>query len=295
MRKSYGNEELEEGFRIFFKPYLEGYRERVNTLYPDEHADSDIFTYMKPVHLHVLLHDSDTHLLFARDEEDGLTFIDCMAIDEDEFDHISSSSDKLMNKFVYSVSGLNDYLTVFHFSRLGEYAGISFSESNRGTLVGSARKWGVEKADDHYSAYKFSKALERAISPSIELATINTDEVLERVQDPSFQYEFGESAKAYNAGLYLAAASTAGIALENILRLIITKVFGRDKLPSKSYIIDSLLVLDRKKVLPGRLRNEVWAQNGIRNSNAHTNEDPVKKETVETLYRLINELSFFIT
>ena len=157
-------------------------------------------------------------------------------------------------------------------------------------MADRAKEWGVNKADDDYSTYKLSKALEKAISPPIELTTVNTEEILDRVKDPAFRYEFGESAKAYNAGLYLAAASIAGIALENILRLIIVNKMRDNTLPKYSFIRDSVLKLDKENILPGRLRSRVWEKNGIRNSHSHTNEDPVRKETVESLHLIIEDL-----
>lgn len=284
------NGDLKRGFQLFFKPYLEGYRERVNTLYSDEHTTSTVFTYMKPIHLQVLLRDRYTYLLFSKCNEDKLSFIDCTEIIESEFDLLSSKSDKLKNNFIESLVGLNDYIDAFHFARLGEFAGVSFTRSNSENLPASSKKWGVNKADDDYNSYNLGLALEKAFSPSIELTTVNTDEILERIQDPAFQYEFGESAKAYNAGLYLAAASTGGIALENILRLIIVNKMRDNKLPAKSFIRDSVLKLDQENILPGRLRSRVWEKSGIRNSHSHTNEDPVRKETVESLHQIIEDL-----
>lgn len=68
------SEEVKVGLEVFFQPYLEGYRERINNLYPDEHLESDTFVYMQPVHLYVFLRGGDTHLLFAKGESDKLIF-----------------------------------------------------------------------------------------------------------------------------------------------------------------------------------------------------------------------------
>lgn len=287
------NEELRKGISLFLGPYLKSYRERVNALYSEEHANSNIFTYMKPISLYVLLRDKDTHLLFIEGEKDELRFIDCN--ENSNFQQISSRSEKLVKMFITELTGIDDYLAVFPYYNLGEFGSVAFSEANRGNLQKRAERWGANKADSDYDSYGLVKAIEKATTPLTTLSVVDTDEILKNVQDPSFQYEFGESAKAYNAGLYLAAASTAGIALENILRLIIVKKVGKGKLPSQTYIRHSLTVLEKEQILPGRLLNETRAQNWVRNSSSHTNEDPIKKETVDTLFRVIDELSFFVT
>lgn len=293
MTKSRKNEELREGLPLFLEPYLEGYRERVNVLYSHEHANSGVFTYMKSIHLYILLRDSDTHLLFAEDDKDDITLIDCTEADKSVFDQIYSKSDKVEGKYINSLTGLDTHLTVFPFYQLGEHAGVSFSEGNRDFMIASAKKWGFDKADEDYNAYKLGKALEKIISPSAELAAVNTDEILERVKDPAFRYEFGESAKAYNAGLYLAAAATGGIALENLLRILIV-IKTSERLPKETYIKDSLAVLKRNKVLSTRLSSSVSSLRDIRNSNAHTNEDPVRKTTVDHLYATIEDLALLL-
>lgn len=111
-----------------------------------------------------------------------------------------------------------------------------------------------------------------------------------QVGSPSFEYELSESIASHRQGLYLAAAATGGIALENILRVIIKRRLGEKELPSKTYIRDSVSRLDKSSILPGRLKSRVLEKNGIRNSHSHTNEDRVRKETVESLFLVIKDL-----
>lgn len=290
-RKS--SEEVKIGLEVFFQSYLEGYRERVNNLYPDEYSESNSFVYMQPIHLYVFLRGDHTHLLFANGESDKLIFKDCDGIDNNEFDYLSKGPDKLKQQFIQSHLELEDYITVFPFPRLGEWAGVSFTKTNLESLPNSSRNWGIKQADDHYDDYRLVKSLEKALATSSDLNVVNTDDILKRVKDPSFQYEFGESAKAYNAGLYLAAAATGGIALENILRLII-KEKTTYQLPYNTYIKDSLAVLQKDDTLSKRLYTSVESLKNIRNSNAHTNIDPVKNTTVDHLFATIEDLSIIL-
>ena len=132
---------------------------------------------------------------------------------------------------------------------------------------------------------------EKARSEKYELFNLfGLDELIQKIDSPSFEYEIGESIKAYKNNLYLAAGATGGIALENILRLLIIKRFGEKKLPYQTYIKKSVERLDEKRILPGRLRTDVLKYSDVRNANAHTNEDPVRKDTVDTLYRIIFEV-----
>lgn len=211
MAEEYANEVLKASLEVFFNPYLEAYRERVNTLYFDEHKESSSFQYMKPVKLTVLLRGENTHLIFSSDFKDNISFIECSKMESKVFQQLSSSSSKVKDSFIKSISGLEKYLFELHYSQLGEYAGIAFSTGNRGSLSEQSKILGIEEADNHFSGYELEKALEKVITPNTTLTIVNTDEILERVNDSSFQYEFGESAKAYSAGMYLAAAATGGM------------------------------------------------------------------------------------
>ncbi|MEK4425468.1 hypothetical protein [Solibacillus sp. FSL K6-1523] len=63
------------------------------------------------------------------------------------------------------------------------------------------------------------------------------EEIVYKINSPSFEYELGESIKTYKSGLYLAAAATGGITLENILRILIVNRLGTDQLPKNTYIL----------------------------------------------------------
>ena len=284
-------DELKEGIAVFFPIYLEAYREHVHSLYPLEHKECGSFSFMNPIYLFVLLRSHNTHLIFTNgDSIDRVSFIDPADIEVDEFEKLSSSSRKTKKAYIDSIIGEKDCIEDIKISAIVEHGTFAFKSVNREYLLEASKKWGIEKADEHYQTYLFTKALENALNPNTELTVVDTDDILQRVQNHAFQYEFGESAKAYNAGLYLAAASTAGIALENILRLIIVRRMKDNTLPRNSFIRDSVLKLDKENILPGRLRSRVWEKSGIRNSHSHTNEDPVRKETVESLFLIIEDL-----
>ncbi|KOY81541.1 hypothetical protein I6G82_08585 [Lysinibacillus macroides] len=284
-------EELTEGLKTFFPPYLEGYRTRVNELYMEEHKNSDSFYFMNPVKLYILLHEKNTHLLFSENNEDQIVFIDCSHISSEEFSVLKNGPDKLKYRFIKELLDIDEYHVDIPFYNLGKWAGVAFTNDNRGTLVDRSNRWGTHLADSHEKDYRFNKAFRSAIIPSTELEDIDTNVIIQKVNNPTFEYEFGESVKAYNSGLYLAAASTGGIALENILRLLI-QVKAEAKLPQNTYIKDSLAVLRRENILPNRLAASVDSLKAIRNSNAHTNSDPVKKTTLDHLYSVIEDLSY---
>lgn len=285
------NDVLKNGFEIFFKPFLDGYRDRVNSIYSEENEISSCFEFMKPVELHVLLRTTDTYLVFVRGETDKLIFHDCSDIPASEYLCLGDNISKFVKSFLSKNFDINEYLEKTHYYRIGNDSSLIFEQYNIHLLPERSKEWGRNYADNHYHAYELERILIDITKPSTSLLVVDTEEILKRVKDPSFQYEFGESAKAYNNGLYLAAAATAGIALENILRLLIIKHLGSEKLPKQTYIHLSIKVLDEVDVIPGRLRAEVLKHTGVRNANAHTNKDPVRKETVESLFRIIDELS----
>lgn len=288
------NEELIEGLEMFFSPYLGGYRNRVNELYADEYNESnDSFYFMNPVKLHVLLNGKNTYLVFTKNDEDQMVFIDCTDIPHEDFTLLFKGPEKLKNKFLRDEFNLTENLSNFPYTSLGKHAGLIFSKPNHGSLIERSLLWGIKKADTHETNYRFSKAFQEALQPSVKLSDINTDLIVEKVNNPSFEYEFGESVKAYNAEIFLAAATTGGIALENILRILIQRKTNA-QLPKDTYIKDSLAVLKRNHVLSNRLAASVNSLRDIRNSNSHTNNDPVRKTTVDHLYATIEDLAMLL-
>ncbi len=240
------------------------------------------------------MHDKRIHFIFSKNPTDDLVIKDLSELPTHEFRVLESGPEKLKRAFIESNVGLGDYLDEHPHYQSGKSASIVFRKVNNELLPKHSIAWGKAKADWHNNEYDLMNALQEMTKPSKKLENFSVDDIFGRVNDPSFHYEFEESVKAYNAGLYLAAAATGGIAMENILRLIIIKKLGRHKLPSKSYISWSLKVLDEKKILPGRLSGEVSGQISIRNSNSHTNDDPVRKETVDAIYRIINDLTLLL-
>ncbi|MCL1701584.1 hypothetical protein [Lysinibacillus sp. Bpr_S20] len=285
------NDEIKKGYEIIFQPFLESYRDRVNELYLDEYNDQgDTFIYMEPIKLCLLLSEHNSYVVIARSERDE--FITLPPSQENyEF---SQNPEKLKIKFIkeqLQIDSFLDYTQYFAF--LKYIGGDFFKESYHQNLFEEAKSNGISTADSHASQYEYYKSLNALLAPKVALDVIDLEIILSKVNNPSFRYEFEESIKAYNAGLYLAAAATGGIALENILRLLI-QAKTKANLPQNTYIKDSLAVLKREKVLSNRLSASVDSLKAIRNSNAHTNSDPVKKATIDHLYSVIEDLSYLL-
>lgn len=294
MFKGISNEELQKALKILFPVYLNSYREHVTEVYKEEYeeAGNNIFNFMQPVKCIVLMHGNNSYLLFYKNEKDELLFKDCTSIELSDFDVLSERLSKFKKKFIQDTLQLDlDFISSLKLSDFVKYGALGLRSPDLNSISKSS---GIHGADEDYKTYELNKALEQIIIPSSKTEIVDTASVLQKVNDPSFQYEFEESIKAYNAGLYLAAAATGGIALENILRVLIIKNFDKKRLPDKTYIDRSVRVLDEKKILPGRLRADILKSIGVRNANAHTNEDPVRKDTVEALYRIIFDVSILL-
>lgn len=287
------NEEIKKGYEIVFQPFLEGYRNHVNELYLEEYNDrSDSFIYMEPIKLFLLLSEDSSYIIITRSERDELVFIP----PSPENYAFSENPEKLKIKFMkeqLQIDNPLEYTPYYAFLRY--IGGKFFKETNHPKLYEEAKISGISTADSHASQYEYYKSLNMYLSHKVELENIDFENITTKVNDPSFQYEFEESVKAYNAGLYLAAATTGRIALENILRQLIKKELGSQFLPDKTYIWKSVDVLTKNEILSGRLRGQINQQSEIRNTNCHTNDAPVTKETVDNLYGVIRDISNLFT
>lgn len=291
MKASVSNEFIEEKLKIIFPTILTSYRECVESTFKEEFSEVgfDIFVFMQPVKAIVLIHERNTHILFYKHETDEISFMDCTHIPLVQFYDIDDNDSKFKRNLIKDILLLDlEYVASISLVNFIEFGVIALKQSN---LEKIASESGVSIANKHYKDYELSKAFKKAFTPSSKTQTIDTELIIQTVNNPSFTYEFGESVKAYNSKLYLAAAATSGIALENLLRILIIKNFGKKRLPDKTYIDRSVRVLDEKEILPGRLRADILKNIGVRNANAHTNKDPVRKDTVEALFRIIFDVS----
>lgn len=293
MKRNASKEFIEPNLKIALPIYLADYRKHVESIYKEEYSEagSKIFKFMQPVKAIVLMHDKDTHILFYNNHVDEISFKDCSHIPFEELDVINSTDSKFKRIFITDILNLDTkYVSSINLNNFIEYGAIGLMQPHFESIASDS---GVAMANDHYNDYEFVKAFEKAIVPSNKTNVVDTELILNKVKDPSFQYEFEESIKAYNVGLYLAAAATGGIALENILRILIRRKTDA-ALPKDTYIKDSLAVLKRNHILSNRLAASVNSLRDIRNSNSHTNEDPVRKTTVDHLYATIEDLAMLL-
>ncbi len=287
MKPKVDNLKLRERIEFTFPVYLKGYRDRVEKLYSSEHEVSEYFSLMSPIKLIVLLKNYFTHVIFVKSEVDSIEIMDCTCYSENEMAVLVDGPPKLKADFLNNKFNIVHYLEIMRYFEFINKIMLSTKEN----LNDFAYREGCQKADSHNLAYTFSLAVKEVVKPTIKTSVLNTDEIIEKVNDLSFQYEFGESVKSYNCELYFAAASAGGGSLENILRILITRKLGEEYLTENTYIITSLNTLKKHNIVKGRLYARIKAFNAIRNSNAHTNEDPVEKEVVEDLFRIIRDVS----
>lgn len=281
-----------ESMQAFNERFLAVYREYVNEHYQELYeAYPKYFPFMQPIDWKVVFNNrSIDNYLFEGSANTFATFSNQFTtLGESRVFHRLPSfkqNEKIAELLTASVDHIEVFQVKYGFTAPAIVLDDDYVTEDPNDMPRMGEIKGREFAELHGEKARLEK---------YELFNLfGLDELIQKINSPSFEYELGESIKSYKNGLYLAAGATGGIALENILRLLIINRIGDKALPDKSYIWKSIEALNKKQILPGHLRAEVIAQNEIRNSNAHTNEDPVSKETVETLYRIIRDVSLLL-
>lgn len=164
-----------------------------------------------------------------------------------------------------------DYL-MFDLSYGFEEQGTEEPSENPSDLVEMGQLKGQMMANQH--GEKLRKEKEERFS------LFDLERYVLRVDDKHFEYEIAEAISAYRQGLYLASTAVAGVALENILMLILKKNNLHSKVKG-SYIKDFLKVLVDDTLLEDRKRREIMNFNNLRNGAAHSNSGKVMAQHAE--------------
>lgn len=111
-----------------------------------------------------------------------------------------------------------------------------------------------------------------------------------KVDDQHFYYEIGEAIEAYKHGLYLAATAVAGVSLENILKIIISRKIPNSKLRDIPYIKECLDELVKHGLMEDRKKRDIMNFNNTRNGSAHSNSGKVLAKHAEEGFTIIKHL-----
>lgn len=122
--------------------------------------------------------------------------------------------------------------------------------------------------DGRAVAKRFGERARKKKSERFDLFGI--EEIIPIVDNEHFEHEMSEAIQCYKRKLYLAATAVVGIALENILVLILKKN-GLYTPKIQPYIKDYSKVLVDNELLEDRKRREILNFNNTRNGAAHSN------------------------
>lgn len=128
-------------------------------------------------------------------------------------------------------------------------------------------------------AYKFS------------YSELNFEDIIKIVNNRDFEYALNESLAAYGNSLYLAATVTAGVALENLLVVILEK----EKISIETNDSTELGALSNKLLKNGvidkREKNRIMLAAKYRNLASHANKGRVIRNDAKTIYTEIFNLA----
>ena len=139
----------------------------------------------------------------------------------------------------------------------------------------------INKENSYYAkdAYKYT------------YSELNFEEIMKVVENNDFEYALNESIAAYDNSLFLAATVTAGVALENLLVVILEKeniTIGENDATELGVLSNKLL---KNNIIDKREKNRIMLAAKYRNLASHANKGRVTRNDSKTIYTEIFNLA----
>lgn len=116
-------------------------------------------------------------------------------------------------------------------------------------------------------------------------------DIVQVVDDKDFEYALNESLAAYEHNLYLAATSTAGTALENLVITILEKnsiKFDYNQGTELGRLTNLLL---NEEIINKKMKQRIMNSASLRNLASHANKGRTIREDAKSIYQIIYTLS----
>lgn len=115
--------------------------------------------------------------------------------------------------------------------------------------------------------------------------------IIQAVNNEDFEYALNESLAAYEHNLYLAATSTAGTALENLIIAILDKnsiEFDYNQGTELGRLTNLLL---KEEIVNKKMKQRIMNSASLRNLASHANKGRTIREDAKSIYQIIYTLS----
>ncbi|MCS1383593.1 hypothetical protein NXZ75_15390 [Lysinibacillus sphaericus] len=221
---------------IFWLNFLQSYRLTVNEKYQDIYSEyPNEFIYMQNLEGIALFKNHEITFHVYNNSIDAFNFACLQFHTFKEYKVYSELSDLDKKEHIKSLcqrsdSPLKTFNIKYGYQVPTLIPGDFDVTKNPNDLPEMGTKMGVNVAVEHGNKLIYEKR-ER-------FALFNLEQYVPMVKDEHFEYEIAEAIKAYRSELYLAATAVTGVAMENLLSIIIIKKCGEDKLPKRRYIKD---------------------------------------------------------
>lgn len=206
-------------------------------------------------------------------------------------DDISFLTDLISTKFDTG-SFINEIL-ISQIDSLGDrYSNFEkwFSETTHAFQV-----WSLASAQSH--ATKFSEHINKPSKTFADKAykytytDLDFTDIIRMVNNEDFEYALNESLAAYEHNLYLAATSTAGTALENLIVTILNEKEIEFELSSGTelgFLTNQLL---KEKIINRKMKQRIMNAASLRNLASHANKGRTIREDARMVYQTIYTLA----
>lgn len=117
------------------------------------------------------------------------------------------------------------------------------------------------------------------------------ENMIKIVNDKDFEYQILEAMKAYKANLYLACASTLGVAMETLCKILLIKKGNvRSDAIKNTQLGDLSLQLKKKGIISNKDKERIMLGAKFRNLSSHTNPGPTEKLDCDVLISTVEFL-----
>lgn len=272
----------------FWFNLLENYRYKINENFSKEYAESpECFPYMKKLEAIALFKNHDIVFHIYENTCDAFSYVSLQFPTYKELRIYSEMTEVERDKYKQQLCNKETAPFIVFDIKYGYQIptlipGEFEVTENPEDLPEMGKTKGITLANEHYNLLSEEK--------KNRFSLFELENFIPKINDEHFHYEIEEAIKAYRNELYLASTAVIGVALENLLSLIIIKMFDEEKLPKRKYIKDYINVLVKEGLIDNRAGRRYDNFSDTRNGAAHSNSGKIYKEDAEQGFELIKQL-----
>lgn len=291
------NEEVEERINnlkrvksIYYERFVSAYRERVEKFYKEDLDECQrVFRLQNKVQLHLYLTNSEIYeVLIESEQDDFKCIVHLNLVKYEEWIKYEDVPESLKEERIKSEIE-KSYRKVLNIEK-STYDRIEYKEVNQKYLEALAIENGKREADNCNLGLELDRYIQGLKKDVKGFKLYPAEEAIAKVNLEQFTNEFTECILCYESELYLASALVGVVCIETLLKVLIIRKLGKEKLPEQSYMLKTAQILVDNEIFTQKFFKRIQAINSLRHAIAHTATGSINQWDTEQILTAIKLL-----